>query len=96
MLKDPFRSIVLAMAEARPNARASTVVSLALAAESAIVKLDINSPASLARWASSNKEVADFLRDGNRIPAIREVRVQTGAGLKAAKEAIELLEAGAA
>jgi ribosomal protein L7/L12 len=81
-----FRSHVIAMSAARPNARVSTIVALALALEG---PLSLDDAASLGVWAKRQPAVAAQLAAGERIRAIKELRALTGASLLQAKNAVD-------
>lgn len=83
-----FRTTVLAMAQARPNARVSTIVELALAVES-IVLPDLDDAAALGRWALLQPAVKAELALGKKIHAIKELRAASRCSLPQAKNAID-------
>ena len=85
-----FRENVIAMSKARPNARASTIVALALAIESSTIP-PLNDPDALARWAVCQPTVAAFIAEDKKIQVIKEVRALTGASLAQAKYALDVV-----
>ncbi len=80
-----FREAVLAMAEARPNSRVSTIVALALALE----KPNVDNAQQFGQWATRQAAVANEVKAGRKISAIKELRQLTGCGLAQAKYALD-------
>jgi ribosomal protein L7/L12 len=78
---------------------ALAVVALVLSAKNNVEVVDLPRP-PVARPAPSQSPasgpVADLLREGKKLEAIKRFREQTGAGLKEAKDAVEAMERGGA
>lgn len=85
-----FKTLVTTMAEARPDARVSLIVDLALALEETHPP-DLNDREALARWAAKFPAVTDCLKADKKINAIKELRALTSASLKQSKDAIDFL-----
>lgn len=84
-----FKAIVLAMAEQRPDARVSTIVALAIAAEKAVRTPDLDDPKDLADWALLQPAVKAEVDAERKIHAIKELRAASGASLLQAKNAVD-------
>jgi ribosomal protein L7/L12 len=85
-----FKTALLAMASARPDAEVSLIVDLALAVENATPP-SLDDPQALGNWAARQPSVARELAVDKRIHAIKELRSLTRCSLVQAKNAIDAI-----
>ena len=85
-----FKTAVMAMAGARPDAPVSLIVDLALAIEHAAPP-DLDDARRLGQWAFHQPVVRAEIDAGKKIHAIKELRLLTHCSLLQAKLAIEAI-----
>lgn len=88
-MSERFRDVAVALAETRPNMRASTLVALALAVADTPDAPSLDDSLALADWALRQPSIAAFVLAGKKIHAIRELRTLTSASLLQAKNAVD-------
>lgn len=91
MSDDIYRRVLIGLATARPNMRASTLVALADAVYAATYTPSLDDAQALATWALGIPEVAAAVAQDKKINAIKELRVACGSSLAQAKNAIDLI-----
>lgn len=85
-----FKTAIVAMSHARPDAPVSLMVDLALALENALPP-HLEDAKALGQWALRQPAVAAEISADRKIHAIKELRALTKCSLAEAKNAIEAI-----